>query len=248
MVISQRFVPGLQRALRGYSAPWPWGVEAALAVLGLFATVGWARPWLIVLAWTAAYFAAYGLLGVTSYFWYYAPLVPGVVAICGLGVEAASRLLSRLSRARWLAVAPVVLVGLLALAQASALNRMRQTPDNRLVIYQEVGQWLADNTPPNATVGTLEVGIIGYYARRPIVDFAGLIQPDVAGQLAAQTTYDDAALWAMRFYRPDYLAIRDGSLPRLEQEATASGCEPVQHFAGAPVGFSGDMTVFTCPK
>jgi hypothetical protein len=246
MTISQRFAPGIVRVLRGYVAPWPWGVEAALATLGLFGLLRWSRPWLLLLAWSIAYFAAYGLLGVTSYFWYYAPLVPGAVAMCGLGLETTTRLLSRLSRSRWLAVAPAVLVALLALAQLAALDGMRQRPDRRLLVYREVGQWLADNISPNATVGTLEVGIIGYYARRPIVDFAGLIQPEVAGQLAAQTTYDDAALWATRRYRPDYLVLQDGSLPLLEQEATSGGCRPVQRFAGAAYGFGGDMTVYAC--
>jgi hypothetical protein len=248
MTISQRFAQGLPRALRGYTSLWPWGVEGAFALLGLAGLMRWARPWIPVVAWTVAYFAAYSLLGVTSYFWYYAPLVPGVIALSGLGLEGAARLLSRWPRARLLPAAPLVLVALMALGQLAALDGMRQRPDQRLLIYREVGLWLADNTPPQATIGTLEVGIIGYYARRPIVDFAGLIQPEVAVQLAAQTTYDDAALWATDRYLPDYLVVRDGSLPKLELQAASAGCQPAQRFAGAEFGFSGDMTVYGCHR
>ena len=44
-----------------------------------------------------------------------------------------------------------------------------------MAMYGVVGDWLQDHTPPHATVGTLEVGIIGYYSQRSMVDFAGLI-------------------------------------------------------------------------
>ena len=248
MTISQLFAPGLLRVLRGYVAPWPYGVEAMLAILGLFGLVRWARPWLLLLAWCTAYFAAYCLLGVTSYFWYYAPLVPGAVAISGLGLETIARLLCRVSRSRWLAAAPAVLVALLALAQVGALDQMRQRPDQRVAVYRAVGQWLADNTPADSTVGSLEVGIIGFYARRPMIDFAGLIQPEVAGQLAAQTTYDDAALWAVHRYWPDYLVLVDGSLPQLEREATSGRCQFVKRFVGEPYGFRGDISVYLCRR
>jgi hypothetical protein len=246
MTISQRFAPGLIRVLQGYATAWPWGVEAVLIVLGLFGLVRWARPWLLLLAWSMAYFAAYSLLGVTSYFWYYAPLVPGAIVVCGLGLHTLARLLSRMSWSQVLAFAPAVLVVLLALAQAGALDQMRQAPDRRVAIYQDVGRWLSGNTPPGSTVGSLEVGIIGFYARRPMVDFAGLIQPEVARQLQKQTTYDDAALWATRHYLPNYLVVRDGSLPKLEEEAASGGCRPVQRFAGSAYGFGGDMSVYAC--
>jgi hypothetical protein len=248
MAISQLFAPGLWRVLRGYATPWPYGVEAMLAILGLFGLLQWARPWILLLAWTTAYFVAYSFLGVTSYFWYYAPLAPGAVVTVGLGLEAVARLLSRISRCRWPAAVPAVLVALLALAQVGGLDQMRGRPDQRVAVYRAIGQWLADNTAPGSTVGSLEVGIIGFYAHRPMIDFAGLIQPEVAGQLASQTTYDDAALWAIRRYRPDYLVLQDGSLPQLEQEGMSGGCRLVQRFVGEPYGFRGNMSVYLCPR
>ena len=48
---------------------------------------------------------------------------------------------------------------------------------SRLKIYSALGKWLDANLPPEASVGALEVGIIGYYSHRSMVDFAGLIQP-----------------------------------------------------------------------
>ena len=45
---------------------------------------------------------------------------------------------------------------------------------------QETGEWLDKNTPPDATVGVAEVGQIGFYARRYMTDYLGLLQPAVA--------------------------------------------------------------------
>ena len=63
------------------------------------------------------------------------------------------------------------------------LRRVVQHPDQRLSIYPRVGEWLRTHTGPNATVGTLEVGMVGFYSQRPMIDFAGLIQPETALQL-----------------------------------------------------------------
>jgi len=46
-------------------------------------------------------------------------------------------------------------------------------PGSAYIVWSESAK---DNTPPDALVGALEIGAIGYYSDRPIVDFAGLIQ------------------------------------------------------------------------
>jgi len=118
--------------------------------------------------------------------------------------------------------APALLIlGLLLLLDPqarSAVYRL-QHRDRRQAAYQQAGEWLSENTPSDATVGMLEVGIIGYYAHRPIIDFAGLIQPEVAQQMAAETTYADTALWAIQNYRPDYLVMPMGWFQKLVQSA-----------------------------
>jgi hypothetical protein len=42
-----------------------------------------------------------------------------------------------------------------------------------------VAQWLDRNTPPDAIIAAHDIGAIGYFARRPILDLAGLISPEV---------------------------------------------------------------------
>ena len=49
--------------------------------------------------------------------------------------------------------------------------------------------WLAENTPPDALIASHDIGAIGYFAERPLLDLAGLISPQVIPFLA-----DEAAL------------------------------------------------------
>lgn len=250
MAISRLFAPNFLRVAGWYSQQWQNWVELGLFVPGMMLAFFRERRWLLILGWTGLYFVAYTLLGVSGYFWYYAPLGMGWVVAVGLGIAFGERLpgLGRvsLSGSRIRLGLGAVLLAALCLGQGFQVHRLSGIADPRYGIYRAVGNWLAENTPPDARVGALEVGIVGYYSRRPMVDFAGLIQPEVAELMAAETTYDDTALWAAWTYRPDYLVLVDGVLPRLEQEFGAVFCRPVQGFAGAEYGFSGDMQVYAC--
>ena len=42
-----------------------------------------------------------------------------------------------------------------------------------------VAGWLANNTPPEALIASHDIGAIGYFAERPLLDLAGLITPEV---------------------------------------------------------------------
>ena len=39
--------------------------------------------------------------------------------------------------------------------------------------------WIRDNTPPNALIAAHDIGALGYFSQRDILDLAGLISPDV---------------------------------------------------------------------
>jgi hypothetical protein len=79
-----------------------------------------------------------------------------------------------------------------------------------------------------------------------MIDFAGLIQPEVSNQLTTHTTYEDAALWAVEHYHPDYLVLQENNFPRLEQEYVALHCKAIQHFPGKEYGYSMNLNVYSC--
>jgi hypothetical protein len=45
-------------------------------------------------------------------------------------------------------------------------------------VYIYIGKWLSVNTPPDATIAIFDIGAVGYYSNRKIIDLAGLINPD----------------------------------------------------------------------
>jgi hypothetical protein len=47
-----------------------------------------------------------------------------------------------------------------------------------------VAQWLRDNTSSEALIASHDIGAIGYFAERPLLDLAGLISPEVIELLA----------------------------------------------------------------
>lgn len=238
MAISQYFIPGLSSILGGYTW-WPYLLEALFSAAGVIFMVRHVRHWGLFLAWTVFYFFMYSILGVSSYFWYYAPLVPGFIVFLGFGISSLSGLFISNRTVSYGAVITLLLV--LFGSQVSHLHL-----NNRLIMYAAVGEWLRDHTPQDASVGTLEVGIIGFHAQRRMIDFAGLIQPQVSDQFTKYSTYEDAALWAVEQYHPDYLAFFDQQFPRLEKGYVARHCKLMKSFSGKTYAYTSNMNIYVC--
>ena len=172
----------------------------------------------LLLLWTGLHLALYVGLGVTPYLWYYLPFVVMLSALAAVGLTTAACALP--GAPAWLR--PLAL-GLLAAMCATGIVRTHQAmqqqvqvyadlpvadprsavlPGVQIPSYRQAGEWLAANTPANATVGVADVGLIGYYSQRPMIDFWGLLDRDVAGALARRDL-----VWALYHYQPDYLAL-----------------------------------------
>lgn len=172
----------------------------------------------LLLLWAGLHLALYVVLGVTPYLWYYLPFVVVLSALAAIGLGATAHALP--PRRRWLQ--PLAFGLLLALA-AGGLVRVHQAmqqqvrvnadlpvadprsavlPGVQMLSYRQAGQWLAANTPADATVGVADVGLIGYYSQRQMLDFWGLLDREVAGALARRDL-----VWALYHYQPDYLAL-----------------------------------------
>src|SRR6185436_13105771 len=80
-----------------------------------------------------------------------------------------------------------------------------------------VGEWLSHNTAATDRVAVMEVGIIGYYAHRPMVDLLGLIRPETIAALGREdffwTIAESQAEWVVltgknplwfQFAQPDH--------------------------------------------
>jgi hypothetical protein len=109
--------------------------------------------------------------------------------------------------------------------------------DPRMEVYTEVGHWLRERTEPEATVGLLETGIVGYYADRTMIDFAGLIQTEVAQQLGPSSTYEDSAAWTIQRYWPDYVLLHAAGFTRVTlSDWFGANYRSIRTFSGQRVG------------
>lgn len=251
MFISQGFIESFPSIVKDYLR-WPYILQVILALIGLIFALWKKRAWLVFLAWPIVYFIAYAFLGVSGYFWYYAPLVPGFIIATGLGISAIRDLVHSLIKGRSLWVDRLVnvltgiLLGVFLIANIGNLYQMSKQVDNRYEIYRVSGEWLRENTNPTDKIGALEVGIIGYYSERTMVDFAGLIQPKVAERLNPDSTYEDAALWAVETYQPDYIVLQEGLFTVLEQSYLSKFCNPIQKFIGEQFQYPWNLEIYYC--
>jgi hypothetical protein len=203
---------GLRLILRSLMEQSPlYVVVVLLALFGAASSLP--LPVVIVVGWGALHLLAYMVLGVAPYRWYYAPLVPGAALLAAYGLQ---YLQGRLSlRGKGLAVGLVGVMAVLPLAaQGTTFSRIAEQmrlggPTDVMLpivdwkIYQETGEWLNQNAPVEATVGVAEVGQLGFYARRWMTDYLGLLQPEASAMLRRGDLYS----WLIR-YAPDYLVFQ----------------------------------------
>ena len=134
--------------------------------------------------------AFYVLLNMTGlYFWYFAPFIFfAIIYACGPIPKTRVATLT----------ASVLLLGSV-FANAGFL-RLPWPEEDRYTGYPDAGKWIDQHTPPNAHVAAVEIGILGWYSNRYIVDVIGLVTPKNAVHVA----HRDLISWLAED-RPDYI-------------------------------------------
>ncbi|MGH7491778.1 MAG: hypothetical protein ACREOO_05235 [bacterium] len=64
----------------------------------------------------------------------------------------------------------------------------------------DIGLWFAQNTPPETVIAAHEIGAIGYFSQRKILDFSGLVCPEIVPYIRERRTFD-----FIKERKPDYL-------------------------------------------
>lgn len=174
----------------------------------------------LMLAWAALYIASYIWLDVGSYAWYYVPLAPVAALLAGDG---AALLVQRM--AHWagqrrsmqtvaaLATAALLLIVLLPASREAAVLAAPVSPRSRELAYRQTGialRALCDQ-PGNEPVGMAEIGVLGYTNQCRIVDFSGLLQPELA---VLQLDLAGKIEWAIKSYAlPTVVLAGDAGYP-----------------------------------
>jgi arabinofuranosyltransferase len=119
-----------------------------------------------------------------------------------------------------------LLVGLVALAgfnmvstaiANSSNTAQAESSINRMQVA--IGEWLNRNTPADAVIACNDVGAIGYFADRRVLDLLGLVTPEVAAFRSKQRVGSEnyGALEYLKKKKPDFLAIFPNWFPDLGQ-------------------------------
>jgi hypothetical protein len=224
IVGSPSFIARLGQILWGYLVtPWYWPAIGLLCY-GAWALVrSHALPLLLV--WALLYVFSYSALGVSGYQWYTVPLFPALLYLVGYGLLALQQRAIRWSLPG--VAASLLLLPPLYAAATGLSTTLANAPQPRAVVYRAAGEWLAANTPPDTTVGAFEVGIIGYHSQRAMVDFAGLIQPEVR---QGSGSYASWAAAALARYQPEVVVVPTSSVGGLAAHPEFAPYVPVQVF------------------
>lgn len=160
-------------------------------------------------SWGLAHFMAYTVLGVAPYVWYYAPLGPTAVFAIVMALLAIPQKKQVQQVVAVVVFLPLLVVDWLifqqlqgAMPPPAAELTSKVLPEAKVDSYELAGRWLAEYTPPNATVGVTELGVMSYFAQRPMVDFLGLTRPEQL-QLIRHADYMGLLLTE----QPDYLVL-----------------------------------------
>ncbi|MBE0690334.1 MAG: hypothetical protein IH587_09465, partial [Anaerolineae bacterium] len=135
------------------------------------------------LAWSAALILLYAAY-LPAYFQHGRYVIPSVPAFVVGGVVGTAMLVQHVRRSRWgrvlsrtlvLATAAVYVVMALGLG-LSAYRKDVSIIDNEMV---RAAHWIADNLPEDELLAIHDIGAVGFYASRPIIDLAGLVSPEL---------------------------------------------------------------------
>lgn len=169
--------------------------------------------WLLV--WVMVYGFFYTIIGVVNFPWYFGPPITILSLVLALGLgsllgddvwrerPSTSVLLSSGMRYGAALICLGIIFFSLAMLTLNRQNRGGYRPS-----YLEAGQWLRENTAEEATVATIEIGVIGYHSQRPILDTQGLVSQDMTGH---QVGWDDTLVYALNAHKPDYALALPGT-------------------------------------
>ena len=153
------------------------------------------RAYLFLLLWPLMLFFAYwkSLPYLYQEGRYMMPVLPFVIVL-GLmgvksGIEVAAKIIKSLHKPRTaLVVGSIVLTVLVSQsASASWQNRTTYAEYCKYITDRQVrtALWLNENLPPDAIVGTHDIGAIAFYSHRRIADMVGLVSPEMIDKIGS---------------------------------------------------------------
>jgi hypothetical protein len=159
------------------------------------------RMTVVILFFLVVLLCFYVGLNIPGYHWYYAPFVYLLLIFACHGIWSLSaNLLSKgLFNYRTLAFSVLCGATIFAITKVVSFNEK-----GGLEEYAWIGRWVENNTAPNASIAMVEIGAVGWYSNRKIIDILGLVNKYNADYIGKSDLYG----W-LSHYQPDYILRHD---------------------------------------
>ncbi|MBI1798631.1 MAG: hypothetical protein HYR73_02970 [Candidatus Eisenbacteria bacterium] len=236
--------------------------DGALAALLLAALIfGGRRQWprrvlaqrLVPWAWLIGVPALYVARGVPVLSRYLLPLLP---VLAWLSWRAAERWWlgdedpappnrARRAAALGVAVATLIVCQNLLVYRTTVLPQVTSFTSGLERSLIRWGRWFGAHTPGDAVIAAPDIGAVGYYSQRRVLDLAGLVSPRVIPLLQRESPEDVIAQFSFAsFARPEYLIDRASEPYDLLRRSPYAAClVPLGHADVPNLGISRPGTV-----
>jgi hypothetical protein len=207
----------------------------------VWTSAGFGAPSLVPWVWVLVLPALYVGRGVPVLSRYLLPLSPVLAWLAwravnawwlGLGAApAASR------RVGWLgaALATIVLAQNLAVFRGAVIPHVRTFSPALERSLVRWGTWFHDHTAQAAVIAAPDIGMIGYFSGRRVVDLAGLVTPQMVPFLNREAPEEAVARFRFaEFSRPDFLVDRSDAPGALRRRSPYGPCLTTLGSAGVP--------------
>jgi hypothetical protein len=184
----------LQRAFLGDS--WTLSFYLSLCAYGVFSFIQ-ERVTRVVLCFVALLLGFYGGLNIPNYHWYYAPFFYLLLIYACRGFW---RLALRLLQTGWRDDRAFVFLLLVAAYGYTLPHVLDFNERGRFGSYADIGLWVKQHTPEQASIAMVEIGTVGWYADRYVIDILGLVNQYNADYIGKK----DVTSWLLH-YQPDYI-------------------------------------------
>jgi hypothetical protein len=178
------FLEGMWDALLRHRPLWGMTVTMAAGAGALTSRGRERTAWGLLAAVAVTVTAGMEIAGAAYYGWYAAPVVVALLfAAAWFG------------GASWL---HAMMVG--GAIVATSFVPPGWSYDQPLDDYRRAAEWVAANGDPDVAVSATEIGVVGFYSERCVIDYLGLLDPSASAQVARA----DFGWWA-NHYQPDYV-------------------------------------------
>jgi hypothetical protein len=115
----------------------------------------------------------YSSLNIPNYHWYNAPFLFFMFMYAAEGLNVVRDLFNKVICNKKVCIILIMLIAICPIY--NNFNNLRFGKSNHP--YVEIGKWIKNNTSKDASIAMVEIGMVGYFSDRRIIDILGLVNP-----------------------------------------------------------------------